>query len=167
MVELHGGTISTESKGSGQGASFTVKLPILIARGVAEGEERVHPTAGEIIASEAWPSLNNLEVLAVDDEAGAREVAETILTQAQATVRTAEGASAALEILDEWRPDVLVTDIEMPDVDGNVPSAALTAYAGTRGRLRVLSAGFQMHVPNPIQPEVLVAMVASLAKRMG
>jgi hypothetical protein len=88
----------------------------VIARGVAEGEERVHPTAGEIIASEAWPSLNNLEVLAVDDEAGAREVAETILTQAQATVRTAEGASAALEILDEWRPDVLVTDIEMPDV---------------------------------------------------
>ena len=127
------------------------------------------------------PSLKNLKILVVDDEAGAREVAETILVQAQAEVRTAEGAKAALDILDEWCPDVLVADIGMPDIDGydfirqvrarsaqsggNVPAAALTAYARTQDRLRVLSAGFQMHVPKPIQPDELVAVVASLAKR--
>jgi PAS domain S-box-containing protein len=182
LVELHGGTVSAESHGRGQGASFIIKLPILIAR-AAHDEERVHPGVTETIASNGGPSLNHLKVLVVDDEAGAREIAATILKQAQAEVRTAESASTALEIMDEWLPDVLVADIGMPEVDGyafisqvrtrtpqrggSVPAAALTAYARTQDRMRVLSSGYQMHIPKPIQPAELVTVVASLARRIG
>jgi CheY-like chemotaxis protein len=182
LVELHGGTVSAESEGRGQGASFIIKLPILIAHDVHD-EERVHPVVTETLASNGGPSLNLLKVLVVDDEAGAREIAATILKQAQAEVRTAESASAALEIMDEWLPDVLVADIGMPDVDGyafisqvrtrtlqrggSVPAAALTAYARTQDRMRVLSSGYQMHIPKPIQPAELVTVVASLARRIG
>jgi PAS domain S-box-containing protein len=182
LVELHGGTVSAASHGPGQGASFTIKLPILIARAVHD-EERVHPAVTETIATNGGPSLNYLKVLVVDDEAGAREIAATILIQAQAEVRTAESASAALAIMNEWLPDVLVADIGMPEVDGyefisqvrtrspqdggSVPAAALTAYARTQDRLRVLSSGYQMHIPKPIQPEELVMVVASLARRIG
>jgi PAS domain S-box-containing protein len=179
LVELHGGTVRVESKGRGQGASFTVRLPTLSA---SDEEERVHPTAEEIASAEAGPSLMNLRVLVVDDEAGAREVTSTILAHALAEVRTAESAREALQIMDQWQPDVLVADIGMPDVDGYkfirqvrarsrqnggaVPAAALTAYARTQDRLRVLSEGYQMHVPKPIQPAELVTVVASLAKRL-
>ena len=182
LVELHGGTVSAASHGPGQGASFTIKLPILIPRAVHD-EERVHPAVTETIATNGGPSLNYLKVLVVDDEAGAREIAATILIQAQAEVRTAESASAALAIMNEWLPDVLVADIGMPEVDGyefisqvrtrspqdggSVPAAALTAYARTQDRLRVLSSGYQMHIPKPIQPDELVMVVASLARRIG
>jgi len=182
LVELHGGTVSAESEGRGQGASFIIKLPILIAHDVHD-EERVHPAVTETLASNGGPSLNLLKVLVVDDEAGAREIAATILKQAHAEVRTAESAFAALEIMDEWLPDVLVADIGMPDVDGyafisqvrtrtlqrggSVPAAALTAYARTQDRMRVLSSGYQMHIPKPIQPAELVTVVASLARRIG
>jgi PAS domain S-box-containing protein len=183
LVELHGGTVSAESNGSGQGARFAIKLPTLIAGVIAHGEERNHAPATEVIASDGDPALKNLKVLVVDDEDSAREVAATILMQAQAEVRTAGSAGAALQIMDEWEPDVLVADIGMPYIDGyalirevrargsqnggNVPAAALTAYARTQDRLRVLSAGFQMHIPKPIQADELVAVVASLAKRGG
>jgi len=128
------------------------------------------------------PLLQNLKVLVVDDDAGAREVASTILAQAQAETRTAESVSKALEILDQWQPDVLVADIGMPEADGYelirrvrarssqsggaIPAAALTAYARTQDRLRVLSEGYQTHVPKPIEPAELIMVVASLAKRL-
>ena len=114
LVELHGGTVSVESKGMGQGANFTIRLPIIIAL----GEARPHPTVEDIKLAAALPSLKNLRVLVVDDEDGAREVASAILTQAQAEVRMAASASEALKIMDEWQPEVLVADIGMPDVDG-------------------------------------------------
>ncbi len=182
LVELHGGTVCAESKGTGQGASFTVKLPILIGSGDIDREQHVHPTATEIDSRVDTPLLRNVRVLIVDDEAGAREVTSIILIQAQAEVRAAESAIAALEIMDEWRPDVLVADIGMPQVDGyelisqvrarsqrnggDVPAVALTAYARTRDRLRVLSSGYQMHVPKPIQPDELIMVIASLVKRI-
>jgi signal transduction histidine kinase/ActR/RegA family two-component response regulator len=182
LVELHGGTARAESKGSGQGASFTVRLPILIEVNFAAGDEPVYQEVTATIASEDGASLKNLKVLVVDDEASAREVASMILVQAQADVRTAGSANAALEVMDEWRPDVLVADIGMPDVDGyglirlvrsrspqkggDVPAAALTGYARTQDRLRVLAAGFQMHIPKPIQPTELVTVVASLGQRI-
>jgi CheY-like chemotaxis protein len=172
----------TPKNGRGQGANFIIKLPILIAATVGDGEERVHPVVEEIAPWEGGPSLKNLRVLVVDDETGAREVVATILEQAEAEVSKADSAIQALEIMDHWRPDVLVADIGMPDIDGYefirrvrlrspqtggaVPAAALTAYARTQDRLRVLSAGFQMHIPKPIQPAELTAVVASLAKRL-
>ena len=183
LVELHGGTVGAESKGPGQGATFIVRLPTLIALSAVEEEERVHPAVEDITPAHPGPSLMNLRVLVVDDEAGAREVASMILAHAQAEVRTAESAKEALQVMDQWQPDVLVADIGMPDVDGydfirqvrarspqnggTVPAAALTAYARTQDRMRVLSEGFQMHVPKPIQPPELVTVVASLAKRLG
>jgi PAS domain S-box-containing protein len=181
LIELHGGTVHAESKGSGQGASFTMRLPILIAHSATDGE-RTRTPVEEIISVEDGPSLKNLKVLVVDDEASAREVVSTVLVQALAEVRTAESAGEAFEILDEWLPDVIVADIGMPNVDGYefirqvrarspqsggvVPAAALTAYARTQDRLRVLSAGFEMHVPKPIQRVELITVVASLAKRL-
>jgi PAS domain S-box-containing protein len=182
LVELHGGTVRAQSNGTGQGASFTVRLPILRANIIVE-KERIPARIDEIVPVEDSPSLKNLKVLVVDDEADGREVASTILLQAQAEVRMAKSASEALEVMDEWRPDVLVADIGMPVVDGyalikqirsrspqrggSVAAAALTAYARTQDRLRVLSAGYQMHVPKPIQPAELVTVVASLAKRLS
>jgi PAS domain S-box-containing protein len=182
LVELHGGTVRVESQGTGHGASFTVRLPTIIAL-AAPGEVRPHPTVDDVKSAAVYPSLKNLRVLVVDDEDGAREVASAILTQALAEVRTAVGAVDALKVMDEWQPEVLVADIGMPDVDGyefirrvrargsqsggDVPAAALTAYARIQDRMRVLSAGYQMHVPKPIQPEELVTVVASLAKRLG
>jgi PAS domain S-box-containing protein len=181
LIELHGGTVRAESNGRGQGANFTIKLPIFIAATVRNVGERVHPAVEEFPLADSGSSLKNLKVLVVDDEAGAREVVATILEHAEAEVRKADSASQALEIMDHWQPDVLVADIGMPDVDGYefihrvrlrdpqtggaVPAAALTAYARTQDRLRVLSAGFQMHIPKPIQPAELTAVVASLAKR--
>jgi PAS domain S-box-containing protein len=181
LVELHGGTVDVESKGRGKGAKFIVR-PIVIAVTARDEGERVHPAIDEITLNETGPSLLNLRVLVVDDEAGAREITSTILLRAQAEVRVAESASAALQIMDEWQPDILVADIGMPDVDGYqfirqvrarspqkggaVPAAALTAYARTQDRLRVLSEGYQMHIPKPIQPAELVTVVASLAQRL-
>jgi PAS domain S-box-containing protein len=182
LVELHGGSVRAESQGIGQGSNFTVRLPILIAP--IKVDEGVHPSAETFTPSELGPrpSLKGLKILVVDDEAGAREVASAILTQAEADVKSAGSALEALVALDEWRADVLVVDIGMPDVDGYelirrvrarspenggaVPAAALTAYARTQDRMRVLSEGFQMHIPKPIQPAELVTVVASLAKRL-
>jgi PAS domain S-box-containing protein len=182
LVELHGGTVSAESKGYGHGASFIVRLPTMVTHGLFEEGEHVNPTLEEITTAEDGPSLKNLRVLVVDDEPDAREVVSTTLARAQAEVRTAGGAGEALKVMDEWLPDVLVADIGMPEVDGYeficqvrlrdaqhggaVPAAALTAYARTQDRLRVLSSGYQMHVPKPIQPTELVMVVASLARRV-
>jgi PAS domain S-box-containing protein len=182
LVELHGGTVSAESKGNGHGASFIVKLPTMITHALIEEGEHVNPTLQEITTAEDGPSLKNLRVLVVDDEPDAREVVSTTLARAQAEVRTAGGAAEALKVMDEWLPDVLVADIGMPEVDGYgfihqvrmrdaqrggaVPAAALTAYARTQDRLRVLSSGYQMHLPKPIQPTELVMVVASLARRV-
>jgi len=182
LVELHGGTVRADSKGPGEGASFTLRLPTLIALSTSDKESHFSPAGEEIIPRASVPLLQNLKVLVVDDDAGAREVASTILAQAQAETRTAESVSKALEILDQWQPDVLVADIGMPEADGYelirrvrarssqsggaIPAAALTAYARTQDRLRVLSEGYQTHVPKPIEPAELIMVVASLAKRL-
>jgi PAS domain S-box-containing protein len=182
LVELHGGTVRAESDGTGRGASFTVRLPTLFTVSDADEVAQLQPAVDRITVAEGGPSLQNLRILVVDDEARSREVLSAILIQAEAEVREVESATEALELLDEWRPDVLVADIGMPNVDGyefirrvrarspqsggTVPAAALTAYARMQDRMRVLSAGYQMHVPKPIQPAELVTVVASLANRL-
>jgi CheY-like chemotaxis protein len=124
-----------------------------------------------------------LRVLVVDDEADARELLTAALGQYGVEVRAAVSAAEGLAILKEWKPDVIISDIGLPDEDGymfirrvraleqedggNIPAAALTAYARLEDRLRALSAGYQSHVPKPVDPAELAAVVASLAGRSG
>ncbi len=177
LVELHGGTVSCESAGAGEGAVFTVTLPlapIQIAR-----PDLVHPLAGEKRRVRAKARLDGLRVLLVDDERDTLETLAFVLTDAGADVQTCNSAKAALEILKSWNPAVLVSDIGMPEEDGyelirkvrslpaeqggRIPALALTAYARVEDRMRVLSAGFQMHVPKPIQPDELITVVSSIS----
>jgi PAS domain S-box-containing protein len=183
LVELHGGTVRVESAGEGLGSTFTVSLPLAAVRGAAEEAEGVQP---QVLASAEFPcppQLAGLRVLVVDDEADTCEVLQTILEGCGAQVRTANSAAAALEAMAEESFDVLISDIGMPEEDGysliakvraldterggRIPAAALTAYAGEEDRIRTLRSGFQIHVPKPVSPNELVAVVANLADRTG
>src|SRR6266540_2843331 len=182
IVELHGGTVGVASEGLGKGATFTVALPIARARAVTPAESRDNASGG-ILASINPPSLVGVRALFVDDEADARELIGMILAERGAEVRTAVSATEALAACNEWRPDILIADIGMPGEDGytlmkklrareklrggHIPAIALTAYARREDRLRALSAGYEYHVPKPIEPVELLAAVASLANRTG
>jgi CheY-like chemotaxis protein len=182
LVELHGGTVHASSDGEGKGSEFTVQLPILVTvRTLQRDAERVHPGVGEGLAG-AMPSLAGLRILLVDDEPDAGVMIAAILGEAGAEVATATGAQRAVQMLAEWKPDLLISDIGMPVEDGydlirkvrtlsaeqggQVPAIALTAYARTQDRLKVLSAGYQMHVPKPVEPIELATVIASLTKRL-
>lgn len=183
LVELHGGTISVTSEGEGQGATFTVALPISAARIDTGDLERTHPTAYTEVKFEPTPILEGLQVLVVDDDTDARELLFTILKQCGAEVKIAGSADEAIRILDEVEPDVIVSDVEMPRVDGysfirkvrsmddtrkrRIPAAALTAHARVEDRQRALFAGFQAHIAKPVEPAELVAVIASLTGRTG
>jgi two-component system CheB/CheR fusion protein len=182
LVELHGGTVSAASRGRGQGATFTVTLPLAVPREESSEVERDRMAiAGKIPQSHA-PSpdyLRDLRVLVVDDEAEARNLLVLMLTSYEAEVRECASAAEALQILDEWSPDVLVSDIGMPVEDGYelmrkvrarepergglVPALALTAYARAEDARRALEAGYQAHVSKPVEPDELATLVASLA----
>ena len=182
LVELHGGEAEARSEGPGKGAEFVVRLPLLIGQRSAELSEQIqiHPNAGE--GSVPTTSLMGLRILAVDDEIDTTAVTAAILVSAGAEVKTAASVSQAMDLMKQWRPDVLISDIGMPDEDGydlirkvraqpsenqrNIPAIALTAFARTRDRLKVLSAGYQMHVPKPIEPLELVTVVASVTKKL-
>jgi len=186
LVELHGGTVSAASRGRGQGATFTVTLPLAARRGESRESERDRLVgAGEIPQGRA-PSpwrLRDLRVLVVDDEADARDLLGLILTSYGAEVRDCASAAEALQMLDEWQPDALVSDIGMPVEDGYelmrrvrarapeggglVPALALTAYARVEDARRALEAGYQAHVPKPVTPDELAVVVANLAGRSG
>jgi CheY-like chemotaxis protein len=179
LVELHGGIVSARSAGEGKGAEFIVELPMSIA--VPQDEARAHPSLGGT-ESHAMPSLAGLRILIVDDEPDAREVISELLHDAGAEVAAAESARIAFDLIDQWKPDVLISDIGMPGEDGydlirkvrarppedrgQIPAIALTAFARTQDRLRALSAGYQMHVGKPIDPAELITIVASVTKRL-
>jgi PAS domain S-box-containing protein len=181
LVELHGGTVIAHSAGDGKGATFTVKLPVTPASILDVPGERVHPTARTSITRDVAPVLADVRVLVVDDDHDALSLAATILSAARADVRICDSAAAALAVVQEWRVDVLIADIEMPGEDGlslirkvralerhpgaRIPAVALTAYGRAEDRVRTLSAGFSMHVPKPVDPAELVAVVASLIGR--
>lgn len=186
LVEMHGGTVHAESEGDGTGTSFIVKLPRLIAhtRPGKEKEPRIHPTAGSsALHFEAAPELANLRMLVVDDETDSRELLRAVLEQCGAKVTTTSSAAEALEKLESATFDGLISDIGMPDEDGytligkvrqlpsdkngRLPAIALTAYARVEDRVRALNAGFQAHIPKPVEPIELVAVVVSLAKGLG
>ena len=183
LVELHGGAVRASSDGEGKGAEFVVELPTSVLARLPEPDKRarIDPIVGEAIQG-PMPSLAGLRILLVDDEPDAREVVAAILGAAGAEVASAASARAALEMIREWNPDVLVSDIGMPGEDGyelirkvralppegggRVPAIALTAFARTQDRLKVISAGYQMHVPKPVEPVELATVVASLIRRL-
>ena len=182
LVELHGGRVEAASGGRALGATFRVRLPLLGMRGSVLGS---HPDVADARPARArvgaLPSLDGVRVLVVDDEKDAREVIVAILEQRGARTFEAASVEEALARLAEERPDVLVSDIGLPDEDGyslmrriralprerggGIPAAALTAYARTEDRMQALLAGFQIHVPKPVQPAELIAVVSSLAAR--
>ena len=182
IVEMHGGTARVASEGLGKGATFTVALPIASARTVAPAESRGKAADGRL-GPENPVSLAGLHVLFVDDDADARCLIHMILTKGGAEVRTAVSATEALAACDEWRPEVLISDIGMPGEDGytlmrklraresergeHIPAIALTAYGRGEDRLRALSVGYEYHIPNPVDPAELLTIVASLTNRTG
>jgi signal transduction histidine kinase len=183
LVELHGGTVAVESQGEGQGTTFTVRLPVRLGAESARIERRAgEPDTGSNLVNDC-ELLAGLHILVLDDEADARELLLTALEQCGARVTAVSSVPELLEALDRETFHVLVSDIGLPGEDGysmirkvrargavrggNLPAAALTAYARTEDRVRALSAGFQMHLSKPIEPAELVATIAALARRQG
>jgi PAS domain S-box-containing protein len=181
LVESHGGTVSADSPGKGHGAIFTVTLPLAAPREEARevGRDR-QAVAGVITQGSALELdyLRNLRVLVVDDEPDARDLVSMMLTNYGAEVKTCASAAEALKTLDKWRPDAVVSDIGMPGEDGydllrkirareperggRIPALALTAYARSEDSRQALAAGYQMHIPKPVESDLLAAAIASL-----
>jgi CheY-like chemotaxis protein len=169
LVEMHNGTITADSPGIGQGATFTVYLPLL--------ESEAVNTEEVAIAAEAV-SLAGISILAVDDEPDSLELLKFILEQAGAEVQTAPSGSIALNILSQFNPRLIVSDIAMPDINGHqllqqirtrnperqIPAIALTAYASSSDRDYALRIGFEKYFSKPIEPEVLVRAIVSLIR---
>jgi PAS domain S-box-containing protein len=172
LVELHGGTIHAESAGEGQGATFVVQLPFMPLQPVGRQQS---------LLSESSANLQGLLVLVVDDEVDTRELMAFLLEQAGARVIKATSAREALTRLAQFSPDILLSDIGMPDMDGyalmrqirtlppeqggTIPAIALTAYAGEVDQRQAGSAGFQQHIAKPIDPETLVQTIAALLQQ--
>jgi signal transduction histidine kinase/CheY-like chemotaxis protein len=173
LVEAHGGTVRVDSAGEGQGATFSVRLPIAALR-----HRRDRDASAQIQTPAPTSALTGLSVLVVDDDDESRCVVATYLESHGAAVLTAQSASEALAILQRDRVDVLLADVAMPGEDGyslvrklralqaarasTIPAAALTAFARDEDRQEALEAGFQMHLTKPIDAGALVAAVAML-----
>jgi PAS domain S-box-containing protein len=182
LVELHGGTVRAESLVEGQGATFTVLLPVVPVYQTVGAGERVHPAARDMLPLYECPDrLDGVRILAVDDESDTRELLKAGLGQCGADVTVVGSASEALEAIGAGLPDLLISDIGMPGEDGyelirrvrelpadgggKVPAIALTAYARVEDRMQALRAGYQMHVPKPVELAELVAVASSLVRR--
>jgi PAS domain S-box-containing protein len=172
ITELHGGTVSAESPGEGLGAIFTVQLPLMpITISVEEKDE-----------SSTIANLAGLRVLAVDDDADIRAFMQFVLEQAGAEVRVVASASELLQQLEAFSPEVLISDVGMPDFDGYmlmrkvrnlslkrgmIPAIALTAYASELDQQQAIAAGFQMHLAKPVEPEKLISAIVTLLNENG
>jgi PAS domain S-box-containing protein len=185
LVELHGGTISADSLGENRGTTFTVNLPLRAVRSSTQKEASY--AAHNNLLLDLNLRLDNLWVLAVDDEPDARELLTTLLKQCGAEVTSVASAEAALQVLMECEagrlPDIIVSDIGMPEEDGyslikrvrqsapesggHIPAVALTAYGRATDRVKALAAGFQSHVPKPVDLTELIMVIASLTQREG
>ncbi|MEO8903014.1 MAG: PAS domain S-box protein [Polyangiaceae bacterium] len=178
IVELHGGQVTATSDGLGKGATFSFCLPIRAVVPALEepGTRKARSSAG----GTPTPVLSQLHVLVVDDEPDARELLSYVLRGAGATVSTAGSAAEAFALVHSARPDVIISDIGMPDEDGyglmqriraldssgggTTPALALTAYARAEDRAKAIAAGFTTHIGKPVNPEELVAVVAKLGR---
>jgi PAS domain S-box-containing protein len=185
LVEMHGGTVAVTSAGSGQGSTFIVQLPIRALRSLPAGTGPLRAeaaSAGPPRPDPAEPVLRGLRILVVEDDPDSLEMICTLLAQRGAQVRPAASAAEAFDALDEWRPDLLVSDLGMPGEDGlglirrvralpaerggQIPAIALSAHVRPEDQTSALSAGFQTHVAKPVEPLELVAAAASLALRI-
>lgn len=179
LVEIHGGSIKAESAGEGRGATFTIKLPVIDA-GVKT--PAVYSDAREQTAAAIAPQLlSGVNVLLVDDDSDTLKLMTTALTRRQATVTAVSSAGEAMKAIRRRRPDVLVSDIAMPDEDGygliekirlleadesdNIPAVAITAYAKEEDREKALSSGFQIYLAKPVELTELISVVARAARR--
>ncbi|MFN6528480.1 response regulator [Nostoc sp. ChiSLP03a] len=172
LVELHGGTVQVESAGENQGATFTVRLPLMATPSQKNADSKL---------SEPSLNLHGIQVLVVDDNADTREFIAFMLEMYGANVTTVTSAVEALATLTKCRADVLLSDIGMPEMDGymlvrqlralpyqqggKIPAIALTAFAGEINYQKAIEAGFQDHIPKPIEPVKLVEAIADLVKR--
>lgn len=175
LVEMHGGTVEAASPGAGQGATFTVTLPLHATL----TEEGVHP-ASEVLPLEKLPRLDGLRTLVVDDQEDARKMIAEMLSEQGAEVTLADSSREALELLEGTMFDALVCDIAMPEMDGyemirhlrareadrggRLPAIALTALTHPEARLQALQAGFQAHVSKPVTQAELVIVLASIGR---
>ncbi|QLE40630.1 PAS domain S-box protein [Nostoc sp. C052] len=169
IVELHGGTVKAESFGEEQGATFTVMLPLI----------EIDLNSHQVVSRpDDLPDLNGLKVLLVDDERDTRELIAFILEQSGAVVIQSASAIEALGIMPQFQPNLLLSDIGMPEVDGymlirqiramsleeggEIPAIALTAYAGEADYQQVIAAGFERHITKPVEPAKLLRAIANL-----
>jgi CheY-like chemotaxis protein len=182
LVDLHHGDVRVQSDGQHLGATFTITLPIARPAMIKSGvpESATYATGNGSARPDAH-ILNGLKILVVDDEADSRELVATILTRSGGEVRCSPSAADALQAFKEWQPDLLVSDLAMPNEDGysllkkirklrtkrarEIPAVALSAYASDEDRAISLSKGFQMHLPKPIEPDKLVTSVAEAVGR--
>ncbi|OUL35138.1 hypothetical protein BV372_11985 [Nostoc sp. T09] len=169
IVEMHGGRVCADSPGEGQGATFTVKLPLMLATAKEQPQEPQR---------ENRLDLSRVRVLVVDDETDTRELLVFIIQQYGAEVTAASSAREAFKELKQFQPNVLVCDIAMPEIDGytlirqvracpseqskQIPAIALTAFAGEFNQQQALAAGFQKHLAKPVEADQLVQAIASL-----
>jgi signal transduction histidine kinase len=177
LVELHGGAIHADSPGIGKGATFRFRLPLRVAR--ETGESATHPRAShappEFVGD--FSKLRGVKVLVVDDEPDARKLVKRFLAANEAVTELAASAAEAQDLLATFHPDVIISDIGMPGTDGyefmrgirtrgiKTPAIALTAFARAEDRIRSLQAGFQSHLPKPVEPAELLALVIRLHER--
>jgi len=179
LVELHGGSVIAKSAGGGKGSTFVVLLPISVVRS-ADGADG-HPVSTSEAEFSSSPDLKGIRVMIVDDNADAMNLVKHLLEQCGVSVSACASAEECLARLPVWHPDVLVSDIGMPGMDGyamlrelrtsprekggETPAIALTAFARSEDRRRAMLAGFDMHVSKPVEAGELVAVVARMARR--
>ena len=181
LVRLQAGTVSAESEGVGKGATFTVEFPLISSEVIAGDSGSVGVLTGqrkEARDSFADLRLSNHRILIVEDDSDTQDLLRTVLERHGAQVLAVHSASHALEEIASSKPDVIISDIGMagqsgydlirkirsmnPEEGGHLPAIALTAYAGAADRRRALLAGFQAHLPKPVEPDELVAVILSL-----
>lgn len=182
ITEMHGGNVTVESAGEDQGSTFTVTLPVVSSSADGETTEPVEPGSFSSYESDTKLSLDGLLILIVDDERDTRQLLQQSLTYFGATVITAKSAEEGLKELVDKTPDVLISDIGMPDEDGyslikkvreledenhrNVTAVALTAYTRAHDRMRALASGYQNYVGKPVEPDELATVIASLKGKL-
>lgn len=180
IVEMHGGTVRAESPGEGQGATFTVRLPLLGSRELGFAGREDNPDSP---LSTSYAQLTGLRILVVDDQADSRELVAFVLEQADAIVTSVSSGIEALQTIAQSKFDLVISDIGMPEMDGyllmqqlrtlptdqnsQIPAIALTAYAGEYDQRQAIAVGFQQHISKPVAPEALVRTIVALVQRNG